>query len=313
VKKRVLAVGEVNIDIVFTGLTNIPLSEQDTLAQGLEILVGGQTGTIARAMSKLGLDVTFVGRVGDDDYGREAIEELSSAGVDASGVVVDASLRTGTTVVLSTGTERAYATYLGSISEVRRSDIKPEHLASVDHLHIGSYYLQRALRPAMPDLFQEAKRRGLTTSVDPGWDSFKEWGKDILEVLRYVDVFLPNEVEAMIIADATSPEEALGTLAGYSSTVVVKMGGDGCLVKNITESLRCPAFKVPVVDVTSAGDIFNAGFLYGFLNGWSLAETAVFANACGALSVSKPGSTGIMSGTAEVKEFISARDGEVNV
>ena len=69
-KKRVLAVGEVNIDIVFTGLTNIPLSEQDTLAQGLEILVGGQTGTIARAMSSLGLDVTFVGRVGDDDYGR---------------------------------------------------------------------------------------------------------------------------------------------------------------------------------------------------------------------------------------------------
>jgi len=273
-------------------------------------VVGGQTGTIARAMSRLGLDVTFVGRVGDDDYGRQAVGELSRAGVDVSGVVVDPVQKTGTTVVLSTGTERAYATYMGSISEVRRSDIKPELLFSADHLHIGSYYLQRALRPDMLDLFREAKRRDLTTSIDPGWDSFKEWGKDILEVLRYVDVFLPNEVEAMIIAEATSPEGALETLAKYSSTVVVKMGGEGCLAKNMTESLRCPAFTVPVVDVTSAGDIFNAGFLYGFLNGWSLTEAVRFANACGAISVSKPGSAGIMSGFAEVKEFLATRDGE---
>jgi len=312
-KKRVLAVGEVNIDIVFTGLTNIPLSEQDTLAQGLEILVGGQTGTIARAMSSLGLDVTFVGRVGDDDYGRKAINELSRAGVNVSGIVVDPSLTTGTTVVLSTGTERAYATYLGSISEVRRSDIKPDLLSSADHLHVGSYYLQRALRPDMLDLFQAAKRNGLTTSIDPGWDSFKEWGKDIFDVLRYVDVFLPNEVEAMIIAEATSPEQALEILANCSSTVVVKMGGEGCLVRNSTQCLYCPAFNVPVVDVTSAGDIFNAGFLYGFLNGWGLAEAVKFANACGAMSVSKPGSAGIMSGAAEVKEFLAVREGELTI
>ena len=162
----------------------------------------------------------------------------------------------------------------------------------------------------MLDLLQEAKRQDLTTSIDPGWDSFKEWGKDILEVLRYADVFLPNEIEAMIIAEATSPEGALETLANYSGTVVVKMGGEGCLAKNMTESLRCPAFKVPVVDVTSAGDIFNAGFLYGFLNGWSLTEAVKFANACGAMSVSKPGSAGIMSGFAEVKEFLTARNGE---
>ena len=159
----------------------------------------------------------------------------------------------------------------------------------------------------MLDLFKEAKRWDLTTSIDPGWDSFKEWGKDILEVLRYVDVFLPNEVEAMRIAEATSPEEALEILAIYSSTVVVKMGGEGCLAKNMTESQRCPAFKVPVVDVTSAGDVFNAGFLYGFLNGWSLTEAVEFANACGAMSVSKPGSAGIVSGFAEVKEFLTAR------
>jgi sugar/nucleoside kinase (ribokinase family) len=311
VQKRVLTVGEVNVDIIFTGLTNIPLSEQDTLAQRLDIVVGGQTGTIARALSRLGLDVTFVGRVGDDDYGRKAIQELSAAGVSVSGLVVDPSLKTGVTVVLSTGTERAFATYLGSISEVKRSDVKPELLARADHLHVGSYYLQRALRPDMLDLFQEAKSRGLTTSIDPGWDSFKEWGKDILAVLRYVDIFLPNEVEAMAIAETGSPEKALDILADYANTVVIKMGRQGCLARSRAASLYCPAFSVPVVDVTSAGDIFNAGFLYGFLNKWSLAETVKFANACGALSVSGAGSAGIMSGVAEVEAFLAARGDEV--
>jgi sugar/nucleoside kinase (ribokinase family) len=236
-----------------------------------------------------------------------AIQELSAAGVDVSGLVVDPSLKTGVTVVLSTGAERAFATYLGSISEVRRSDVKSELLAWADHLHVGSYYLQRAMRPDMLDLFQEAKRRGLTISTDPGWDSSKRWEKDLLAALRYVDIFLPNEVEAMTIAETDSPEKALEILAGYADTVVIKMGSTGCLARNSTASLYCPAFRVPVVDVTSAGDIFNAGFLHGFLNNWNLAETVQFANACGALAVSGAGSAGIMSGVAEVEAFLAAR------
>jgi len=144
-KKRVLAVGDVNVDIVFTGLNKIPLSEQESLALGLETLIGGQTGTTARAMCSLGLPVTFVGRVGDDDYGHKAINELAQAGIDISGVLVDPSLKTGATVVLFTGKERAFATYLGSISEVRRADVKSEFISNAHHLHVGSYYLQETL------------------------------------------------------------------------------------------------------------------------------------------------------------------------
>jgi len=306
-KNRVLTVGEVNIDIILSGLTRIPLAEQEALARGLDIVVGGQTGTIARALARLGLEVAFVGRVGDDDYGRRAVQALAGAGVDVSGLVVDPALRTGATVVLSTGAERAFATFMGSISEVRRSDVTPGHLARADHLHLGSYYLQRALRPEVLDLFREAKRCGLTTSTDPGWDTFDKWGQDILDVLRYADVFLPNQVEAMTIAQAATPEDALDRLANYAATVVVKMGGAGCLVARGAERLHCPAFQVPVVDVTSAGDVFNAGFLYGFLSGWSLGDSARFANACGALAVSCVGSSGIMSSLEEVRAFLHAR------
>ena len=137
-RRRVVTVGDANPDIIFTGLTHMPVAEQDTLATGLEIVLGGQTATISRALARLGLEVTFVTRVGDDYYGRWAAEQLHADGVKTSGIKVDPGLRTGATVVLSTGTERAFVTYMGSITEIRRSDITPEILAGADHLHIGS-------------------------------------------------------------------------------------------------------------------------------------------------------------------------------
>ena len=307
--KRVLAVGDVNIDLVFTGLDRIPSAEQETLAHGLQIIVGGQTGTVARAMSRLGLAVSFVGRVGDDAYGRTAVEALQAAGVGVRGIVVDPALRTGTTVVLSTGTERTYITFPGSAGQARRSDVTAEELASADHLHVGSYYLQSALRPEMPDLFREAKHRGLTTSLDPGWDPSREWGQDIQAVLPHVDVFLPNETEAMAITVTKTPEEALGALTAGGKTVVVKMGAAGCIAAGGGQACRCPAFRVQVVDVTSAGDIFNAGLLYGFLSEWGLAESMRFACACGAIAVARAGASGIMTGVEQVEEFLNEHSG----
>jgi sugar/nucleoside kinase (ribokinase family) len=309
VGKRVLAVGDVNMDLVFTGLDRIPSAEQETLARSLELAVGGQTGTVARAMSRLGLAVSFVGRVGDDEYGRAAVQALQAAGVSVSGVVVDPTLRTGTTVVLSTGTERTYITFAGSAAQARSSDVTAEQLSGADHLHVGSYYLQSALRPELPDLFQEARRRGLTTSLDPGWDPSREWGLDIQAVLPRVDVFLPNETEAMAITGTKTPEQALQALTGGGKMAVIKMGAAGCIAASGGEVCRCPAFPVQVVDVTSAGDIFDAGLLYGFLNGWSLAEAIRFASACGALAVARAGSGGIMSGIEQVREFLNEHSG----
>jgi sugar/nucleoside kinase (ribokinase family) len=303
--QRVVTVGDANPDIVFTGLTNLPAAEQDTMASGLEVVLGGQTATIARALARLGLAVTFVGRVGADYYGRWAVEQLRADGVDTSGMVIDPGLRTGATAVLSTGAERAFATYLGAITEIRRSDITPELLARSDHLHVGSYFLQRNLHPDMLDLFREAKRLGLTTSVDPGWDNFMEWDAGILEVLRSVDVFLPNLVEARQITGMDSVDAALEVLAQRAKIVVIKMGGEGCRMRCGERSHHVPAFDVPVVDVTSAGDVFNAGFLYGFLGGWDLERAARFANACGAIAVSRVGSAGIVSGVAQVEEFLA--------
>jgi len=309
--KRVLAVGDVNLDLLLTGLDRLPAAEEESLARGLEFLVGGQTGTVARALARLGLAVSFVGRVGDDHYGRLALRELAAAGVDATGTVADPALRTGVTVVLSTGAQRAYATFSGAAAEVRLTDVHEEYLAGADHLHVGSYFLQAALRPQLPALFREARRRGLTISLDPGWDPSRQWGKQLREVLPLVDLFLPNQAEAAAITGEQDPEKALAALTGLAGgTVVVKMGPAGCLAGNRAEAWRFPAFGVRVEEVTSAGDLFDAGFLYGFLSGWGLPAAARFAGACGAIAVGRPGSAGIMAGLQEVQEFLASRQEE---
>ena len=307
VPKRVLAVGDVNLDLVFTGLDRLPGAERETLAREMEVLVGGQTGTVARTMSHLGWAVSFVGRVGNDDYGCTALRALAEAGVDTSGVVVDPAGRTGATVVLSTGAERAYVTFAGTAAQVRRADVTPEQLAGARHLHVGSYYLQRALRPDLPGLFREARRLGLTTSLDPGWDPEQEWGAEIRELLSEVDLFLPNAVEAAAITATRTPEQALTALAAGAGTVVIKMGSAGCIAHSGGRTLRCPAFRVQVVDVTSAGDVFDAGCLHGWLSGWDLAETLRFASACGALAVARTGSRGIITGSEQVREFLGGQ------
>lgn len=135
----------------------------------------------------------------------------------------------------------------------------------------------------------------------------EEWGSDILDVLRYVDVFLPNEVEATRITGEATPERALAALAARAGVVVIKQGERGCLAAHDARTCHCPAFRVPVLDVTSAGDVFNAGFLYAFLERWPLPEALRFANACAALSLSRPGSAGIMSNMAEVQAFLAAQ------
>jgi sugar/nucleoside kinase (ribokinase family) len=306
-QRRVLAVGDLNVDLVLTGLDRLPGAEQESLAGGLEVLVGGQTGTVARALARLGWPVSFVGRVGDDENGRTALRALAEAGVEASGVVVDPAGRTGLTVVLSIGPKRAYATFAGCAAQARREDVTEAQLAGARHLHVGSYYLQEALRPELPGLFREARRRGLTTSLDPGWDPAAEWGREIRELLGEVDVFLPNAAEAAAITGKKRPERALAALAAWGRTVVVKLGAAGCIAASGGQTLRCPAFRVQVVDVTSAGDLFNAGFLHGELSGWELGRSLRFASACGAIAVTRAGTGGMISGAEQVLEFLGGQ------
>ncbi len=213
------------------------------------------------------LKVGFIGVCGDDLFGHFMLDEMIRREVDVAPVIVDGSVSTGMSVILSTSTDRAILTHVGSMNRLRADQVTEELLARSRHLHVASYFLQSALQPGLSDLFGRAHALGLTTSLDPNWDPSGKWtGFD--ELLPLVDVFLPNENEALAMTGSANDEQALGNLVQKCGWVAIKLGSRGAIAASGSETASSPALKVNVVDTTGAGDSFDGGFLYGYLQGW---------------------------------------------
>ncbi|MFB0517061.1 MAG: carbohydrate kinase family protein, partial [Candidatus Neomarinimicrobiota bacterium] len=160
------------------------------------------------------------------------------------------------------------------------------------------------------ELFKRAKGAGLTTSFDPGWDPQEEWTEDIMEVLRNVDVFLPNEQEALNISDRKTVDEALAELGSYSQVAVIKQGEEGVTCLADERIIRVRTYRVEPVDTTGAGDSFNAGFLNEWLQGSDIRQCLKAGAACGALATTKMGGATASPTMEELKQFLASHEHE---
>ncbi len=283
-----LVAGEINPDLILSGDVSPAFGQAEKLVEDATLTVGSSSVIVACGAARLGLRVTFIGLCGDDLFGRFMLAEMQRRGVDTSHVIVRKDGRTGLSVILNRGDDRAILTFPGLISALRGDDIPDALLARSRHLHIASYFLQTALQPDLPALFQRAHTLGLTTSLDPNYDPSGRWdGFD--QLLPHTDILLPNEQEALALTQAPSVEDAARRLARRAGLIAVKLGAAGALAARGDELVRAPAMPVQVADAVGAGDSFDAGFLYGFLHGWPLPKTLRLAAVCGALSTRQAG------------------------
>jgi sugar/nucleoside kinase (ribokinase family) len=302
----IVVAGEMNVDLILTGVDALPAFGTEMLATGASQVPGSSSMICALGLAKLGDTVRFVGRVGDDDRGRFCVAALRDAGIETDAVITDGAQATGLTVALSCATDRALVTFPGAIADLGGADIPDTLLRGAAHLHISSYFLQRNLQAGIIDLLVRARAAGLTVSLDPGFDPEGTWDAGLLAALRLVDVFLPNAVEACALAHTDDVEAALRTLAAIGPTVIVKHGREGCLALDGERVVRVPAFTVAAVDTTGAGDNFNAGFLHAWLRSHPLAHCLRWAAACGALSTRALGGTPAQAGVAQVRALLEA-------
>ena len=143
----------------------------------------------------------------------------------------------------------------------------------------------------MVELFRLLKERGLSTSLDTNDDPEDRWGDDLFEVLRFVDIFLPNDREAKKIAHTNDLDSAVAILRERVPILAVKLGAQGAIGCGPGGSFRCPARAVQAVDPVGAGDSFDAGFIHAFMHGADLTGCLVLGNAAGAFSTTRPGGT----------------------
>ena len=225
--RKALFAGEINVDLVLQGYTSFPVPGKEVLVQDFAMVLGSATAIMAMGLARLGTPVAFVGRVGDDVWGRYCLEDMASRGIDLSRVIRGGGLKTGVTVSISDRQDRALVTYLGAISALTGADVPDASLAGVDHLHASSFYFQEGLRPDLPQLFARARRAGLTTSLDTGFDPSGRWDGGLRETLRETDLFFPNEVELAALTGAEDPAEGLRRLENGHTRVVAKLGREG--------------------------------------------------------------------------------------
>ncbi|HWQ47261.1 MAG TPA: carbohydrate kinase family protein [Longilinea sp.] len=302
----ILVVGELNADIILNGDVTPSFGQVEKLVSDASLVLGSSSAIFACGAARLGLKVAFVSKVGQDTLGEYCIQVLKNHQIDTSGVVVDPGVKTGMSIILNRGVDRAILTYPGSMKEFTYLDINPVLIEHTRHLHMGGYYLLSSLQPQAVQLFGIARGKGVTTSLDTNYDPSDRWDIDLEPLLRVTDVFLPNETEVLKISREASVEAGLQKLSQQAGIVVVKQGAQGAIAQKGVHVHRAAGLSIQVVDTVGAGDTFDVGFLYGFLHHWEITKSLHMGCVCGSLSTRQAGGTAAQPTVNEALEFLQS-------
>jgi len=300
----VSVIGELNLDLILTGLPPELVLEHEHLAQDLSITLGSSSAIFAHNLASLGNKVGFSSCIGSDPFGEICVKRLGESGVDLSRVKKMQNKTTGLSVILPQRKQRYILTYPGTMFEMTDKDLDLNYVFSAKHLHVSSYFLQKGMRASLIDIFRRAKEAGLSTSLDTNDDPENRWSSEIQLLLKHTDILLPNEREACKLARTEKVEQAAEILSQKVSMVVVKRGSQGAIARSGKESLVAFPPVVDVADHVGAGDSFDAGFVHKFIRGGKLEECLKFGNVVGSLCVTRPGGTEAFRDVRHREDFL---------
>jgi sugar/nucleoside kinase (ribokinase family) len=290
--KKILVVGELNVDIILNKIHGFPVIGQEILADQMSLAMGSSSAIFASNIAVLGIDTSFCGMIGNDFFGQFILNELQHKGVNTTFVIQSNAVKTGATIVLNYDDDRANVTHCGAMDEFDNSHVPFDLLSQFHHLHFSSYFLQKGMRPYITQLFRTAKDAGLTTSLDLQWDPADKWDFPYNDCLPYVDVFLPNEKELLALAGEESLEMAQQKIGKYARLIVTKRGKQGSEAYTGGNLMYASPFShSEFADAIGAGDSFNAGFISEYLKGGTMEECLRLGNLAGAINTTAAGGT----------------------
>ncbi len=298
----VLAVGLNSIDLL-AEVDGHPAANSKMSLAGFSERPGGQSATAAVALARLGLKTAYIGRVGDDAYGARGLESLREEGVDVAGVITVAGATSQFAVILvdrRSGT-RTVLWHRHAGLHMTADDVPSRAVEAARVLHVDCHETEAVTAAA-----EAARRAGTATVIDveqvrPGSE----------RLLRSIDVIIAAEAFPAAFTGQTSLGAALAALqsATGAAVVCVTLGEEGSLALAGGREIRTPAFRVPVVDSTGAGDVFRAGFVAAWLHAGERAEledALRWANAVAALKCRGLGARTTTPTLAELQTFLAA-------
>ena len=294
-KFDVMAVGDICVDFIMTGNVRPQFHQVEQIVGDCALELGGSATIFASQLGKLGARVGVIGWTGRDLFGQFVVEQLRGAGVETARMKVHPTLKTGIGVALSEENDRAILTYMGTIDSTSPADITADLLHNCRHWHVASYFLLSQMRPFWPGWLAKCKQRGLTTSLDTNWYPDNRW-EGVVDLLPHIDVFFPNENEALAISGKKDVTEAGRELAKQGPLVVIKRGERGALAFKDSRTWELQPTETTglprrIVDGTGAGDNFDAGFLRSWLFGRDIEACLRWGHRCAVGSLEHQGGT----------------------
>ncbi|NED97405.1 ribokinase [Phytoactinopolyspora alkaliphila] len=296
-RPRIAVLGSANMDLVVT-TQRAPERGETVTGHEFRTVPGGKGANQALAAARAGGDVTFLGAVGDDDFGRRIRDLLEADGIDVGELAVVAET-TGTAHITVDDTgDNSIVVVPGANGCV--TALTDPHRAAIRAADALLLQLELPLL-VVAEAAAYAHSVGVRTVLTPA-PAIPLAGS----LLEQVDFLVPNEHEAMILTGADDPHQAGRELAERCAQVVVTLGAEGAVyLGSGRPALQVPAFPVEVLDTTAAGDTFVGVLAVGLAEGLEPEATLRRAAAASALSVQRFGASSSMPTRTEIDHFLS--------
>ncbi len=311
-----------DIDVVSLGeiLVEIMRKERDVphtvVGDYLGPYPSGAPAIFIDTIARLGLGAGFIGVVGDDDFGKVLIDRLRGDGVDVSHIRIAKGYTTGIAFVMyySTG-ERRFVFHLrySATGLLSPDDVDPNYISRARALHImgSSLSINDSVYSACLKALDIAMKNNLLITFDPNVrpelidiERYREMVKPFIKASKIIMTSV-NELGAMMeIIDRDPIKTSKKLLDIGPSIIAIKMGSKGSIIMSRDMKIEIPAYRVEEVDPTGAGDVYDAAFVYGILNNWDIERIGRFANAAGAIKVTRRGPMEGPRNIDEVLEFM---------
>jgi len=302
----VVCLGIIVADVMGKTIEKMPEPGKLEIFEQMELHPGGCAVNTAISLSKLGIKARVMGKAGKDNFAEFILKKLEDHKVDASGIKYTEKKSTSFTfAAINKKGERAFFHYPGADEKLKFEDVDFNLIKGCKIFHLAGFYLMPHFDgEPIAKVLREVKKYGITTTLDTAWNSKVENWQELIEpCLPYVDVILPAIEEARMFSKRERESDIADYLLSRGVKVVaLKMGGEGCYIKDRHQKFHLPAYPIKAVDTSGAGDAFVAGFLAGMIKGLPLRQTAEFANAVAALCVQDIGCT---AGVKSLKETLN--------
>jgi len=305
-KKPVVVVGSINIDLVST-TNRIPAIGETISGKYFHVHPGGKGANQAVAVGRLGYPVRMIGRLGSDAFGQQLRSNLEGAGVDTAGVMTSEGTSGVAVILVDDKGDNSIVITAGANALLSPRDLD----ANIDAIRSAGLVLTQLETPlnTVEYLAQLCQREGVPLILDPAPAS--ELPADLLQKIAW---FTPNETEAGFFIDSPCSNSETVDPAAIASKlkkrglhgIILKLGSRGAYLACANgEAHSIPSFPVRAVDSTAAGDAFNGAFATGLMLGKSPLESAQFASAAAAISVTRAGAQPSMPTMDEVEQLLN--------